>query len=69
MLAYTQQFIDSVRFMVSSSWKFVDNLANGIHKIKCKYGKNKKKIEDCGNIYRGCNFYLQYKRLQFLSLI
>ena len=30
------QFIDSTRFMASSLSNLVDNLAVGIHKIKCK---------------------------------
>ena len=30
------KFIDSARFMASSSSNLVDNLAEGIHKIKCK---------------------------------
>ena len=41
------QFIDSTRFMASSS-NLVDNLAKGIHKIKCKHGQDSKKCETCG---------------------
>ena len=32
------QFIDSTRFMASSLLNLVNNLAEGIHKIKYKYG-------------------------------
>ena len=33
---YKIKFIDSARFMESSLSNIVDNLAGGIHKIKCK---------------------------------
>ena len=39
------RFIDSARFMASSFLNFVNNLSEGIHKIKCKYGNNDKKCE------------------------
>ena len=34
--SYKIKFIDSARFIVSSLSNFVDNFAEGIHKIKCK---------------------------------
>ena len=39
-ISYILQFIDSSRFMTSSN--FVNNLSQGIHKIKCKYEQNDK---------------------------
>ena len=33
---YKMKSIDSARFMASSLWNLVDNLAEAIHKIKCK---------------------------------
>ena len=33
---YRIKFIDSARFMASSLSDLVDNLAEGVHKIKCK---------------------------------
>ena len=33
---YTIKFIDSAKFIASSLSNLVDNLAEGIHKIKCK---------------------------------
>ena len=35
-ISYKIKFIDSARFMASSSLNLVDNLAEGIHKVKCK---------------------------------
>ena len=35
-ISYKIKFIDSARFMASSLPNLVDNLAEGIHKIKCK---------------------------------
>ena len=39
-----RQFIDSKRFMVN----LVHNLAEEIHKIKCKYGNDDKECGICG---------------------
>ena len=35
-ISYKIKFIDSARFMMSSLSNLVDNLAEGIHKTKCK---------------------------------
>ena len=45
--SYTLQFIDSARFMASSLSNFVNNLSEGIHRIKCKFRHNDKKCEKC----------------------
>ena len=39
-ISYILQFIDSAKFMASSLSTLVNNLSEGIHKIKCKYGHN-----------------------------
>ena len=36
-VSYKIKFFDSARFMASSLSNLVDKLAEGIHKIKCKY--------------------------------
>ena len=36
-LPYILQFIDSARFMASSLSNLVNNLSEGIHRIKCKF--------------------------------
>ena len=45
--SYRLQFIDRSRFMVSPLSNLINNLAEGIHKIKFKY-KHDKKCETCG---------------------
>ena len=35
-VSYKIRFIDSARFMTNSLSNLVDNLAEGIHKVKCK---------------------------------
>ena len=44
-ISFKIKCIDSARFMASSLSNFVDNLVEGIHKIKCKY----------------CNCFLEYE--------
>ena len=43
-ISYILQFIDSARFMASSLSNLVNNLSEGIHKIKCKHGHDDKKV-------------------------
>ena len=58
-ISYILQFIDSSRFMTSSS-NFVNNLSQGIHKIKCKYEHNDKNCETCRITYKYCDCFLEY---------
>ena len=37
-ISYILQFIDSAKFMASSLSNLVNNLSEGIQRIKCKYG-------------------------------
>ena len=49
------QFLDRTRFIASSLSNIVDNHAEKIHKIKCKYGHDNKKCETCGIKYKHCD--------------
>ena len=40
--------------MTSSLSNLVDNLAEGIHKLKCKYGHDNEKCETYGIKYKDC---------------
>ena len=53
------QFIDCARFMASSLFNLVNNLSEGIHRIKCKFGLNDKKCETCGIEYKYCDCFLE----------
>ena len=44
-ISYILQFIDSARFMVSSLSNLVNNLSEGVHRIKRKFMHNDKKCE------------------------
>ena len=43
-ISHRLQFIVSARYMATSLSNLASNLAEGIHKIKCKYGHDDKKI-------------------------
>ena len=58
------QFIDSARSMTSALSIFFSNLAEQIHKIRCKYGRNDKKFETCEIRYKDCNFFLEYTKFK-----
>ena len=58
-ISYRLQSIGSARFMAISSSDLVNNLSEGIHKIKCKYGHNDKKCETCGIIYKYCECFIE----------
>ena len=54
-ISYKLKFIDSARFMINSLSNFVNNLAEGIHIIKCKYGHNN---ETFGIKYKNVSVFL-----------
>ena len=43
-MSYVLQFINTARFITSSLSNLVNNLSEGIHKIKCKYGHDDKNL-------------------------
>ena len=45
---------------MATSLSSLVNLSEGIHRIKCKYGYDDKKIETCGIKLKYCNFFLEY---------
>ena len=51
--------IDSIRFMTSTS-NLVNNLSEGIHRIKCKYRHGVKNCETCRIKYQYCTYFLKY---------
>ena len=46
------QLVNSARLMVSSLSNIVNNLSEGIHKIKWKYGHDDKKCQTCRIKYK-----------------
>ena len=60
------QFIDSARFMASSLSNLVNNLSDGTHRIKCKFGQNDKKCETCRIKYKYeyCDCFLEYRNFK-----
>ena len=54
-------FIESARFMANSLPSLVNNLAEGIHKIKRKNEQDNKKCESFGVKYKYCDYFLQHK--------
>ena len=46
-ISYILQFIDSARFIASPLSNLVNNLSEGVHRIKCNCGHDDKKYETC----------------------
>ena len=46
--------------MVSSLPNLINNLSEGIYRIKCKFGHDDKKCETYGIRYKYCNCFLEY---------
>ena len=51
------QFIHTARLIEIWLLNLVNDLAEGIHKIKYKYRYNDKKCEYCGIKYKYCNWF------------
>ena len=54
------RFIESAIFMASSLSNLVNNLFEGIHKIKLELGHGNKKQETCGIKCKYCDCFLEY---------
>ena len=50
--------------MASLLSNLVNNLDEGIHKIKFKYGNDNKKCEPCGIKYKDCEYCLEYANVK-----
>ena len=46
--------------MASSLSNLVNNLSEGIHRIKCKFGHDHKNCQTCGTKYKYCDCFLEY---------
>ena len=46
--------------MASSLSNLVNNLSEGLHRIKCKLGHDDRKCETCGIEYKYCDCFLEY---------
>ena len=58
-ISYTLQFMDSARFMRSSLSSLANNLSEGIHIIKYKFGHGDKKCEVYEIKYKYCDCFLE----------
>ena len=63
-MSYILQFIDSARLITISLSNLVNNLSEGIHRIKCKYGHDDKKCGTCGIKFKYCEFFVEYINLK-----
>ena len=59
-ISYILQFIDIARFMASSLSSPVNNLFEGVHRVKCIYEHNDKKCQTCGIKCKYCDCFLEY---------
>ena len=63
-ISYILQFIHSARFMTSSLSNLVNNLSEGLHRIKCKLEHDDKKCQICGIKYKYYDCFLEYKNFK-----
>ena len=59
-MSYVLEFIDSTGFPASSLSNLLNNLSEGLHRIKFKFGHDDKKCETCGIKYKYCDCFLKY---------
>ena len=63
-ISYILQFIYSARFMASSLSNLINNLFEGICRVKCKYKHDDKKCETGRLKYNYCECFLEYMKLK-----
>ena len=54
-MSYILHLMDSARFMASSLSNFVNNIFEGLHRMKYKLGHYDNKCESCGMEYKYCH--------------
>ena len=59
-ISYILQFIDSTRFMTSLLSNLVNNLSEGILRIKCTYEHDAENCESCRIKYKYCDCFLEH---------
>ena len=64
-IPYILHVIDSTRFMTISLSNFVNNLSEGLHRMKCKLRHDHEKCKTCG--IKCCYCFLEY--INFKDLI
>ena len=57
---YILQFTDSARFMAKSLSNLVNNLSEGINRVKCKFINNDKRCETCTIKYKYYDCFPEY---------
>ena len=62
-LSYILQFIDSTRFMASLLSNLVNNLSEGIHRVK--FGHDDKKCNTFGIKYKYCDYFLECTNFKY----
>ena len=58
-ISYMLQFIDSAGFKASSLSNRVNNLSEGVHRIKRKFGHDDKKCGTCGIKFKCCDCFIE----------
>ena len=67
-ISYRLQFTDCASFMASSLSNLADNLAEGIHEIRFKYGYDDEKCESCGIKYKDCDCCFEYTNVKLTKI-
>ena len=53
--------------MTSSLSTLVNNLSEGVHRFKCKFGYDDKQFGTCGIRYKYCNCFLEYANKRWFN--
>ena len=61
-ISFALQFIYTATFLVRSLSNLVNNLSEGIHRIKCKFGHDDKECKTFRTKYWGC--FLEYTKFK-----